>query len=67
MFDQLDQDQNSYLTLEEFTKGFEAFMGIENSCSQTSYTVNVSILFVIQSTYVQCWLTWLKVQRQGIK
>ena len=38
VFDQLDQDQNGYLTLEEFTKGFESFLGIENhSTIKVSY------------------------------
>ena len=29
VFDALDQDQNGYLTLEEFTRGFEGFLGLE--------------------------------------
>ena len=30
VFDALDQDHNGYLTLEEFTEGFESFLGIEH-------------------------------------
>ena len=29
VFDVLDQDHNGYLTLEEFTKGFEGFLGLD--------------------------------------
>ena len=28
VFDALDQDQNGYLTLDEFTNGYEGFLGI---------------------------------------
>lgn len=34
VFDALDQDQNGYLTLEEFTKGFEGFLGLESVISK---------------------------------
>ena len=36
VFDQLDQDQNSYLTLEEFTQGFEEFLGIQDHSSSSA-------------------------------
>ncbi len=29
VFDALDQDHNGYLTLEEFTQGFEAYLGVD--------------------------------------
>lgn len=29
VFDALDQDQNGFLTLEEFAKGFESYLGLE--------------------------------------
>lgn len=34
VFDALDQDQNGYLTLEEFTNGFEGFLGLESVISK---------------------------------
>ena len=42
VFDQLDQDQNSYLTLDEFTQGFEEFLGIQNHRSSSGTAIKVS-------------------------
>ena len=42
VFDQLDQDQNSYLTLEEFTQGFEEFLGIQDRRSSSGTAIIVS-------------------------
>ena len=42
VFDQLDQDQNSYLTLEEFTQGFEEFLGIQDRRSSSGTAIKVS-------------------------
>ena len=36
VFDALDGDKNGYLTLEEFTLGFEAFLGLNITKSQVS-------------------------------
>ena len=41
VFDALDQDANGYLTLDEFTRGFEGFLGIDpvRSTSVSSFTL----------------------------
>ena len=38
VFDALDQDANGYLTLDEFTRGFEGFLGID-PVRHTSFTL----------------------------
>ncbi len=48
VFDALDQDGNGYLTLDEFTRGFEGFLGITTTTVSTrAFTTHVNTAAVV--------------------
>ena len=43
VFDLLDEDASGYLTLDEFTRGFEGYLGIEPNCIENNKERNLEL------------------------